>query len=94
MAEALQRVSKLFSKIVATKASAAKAKEQQNQIRIHPEARRATLLPRVAEQNPRVEFSCPRVTKVPEADCCAEQIIASPPVPRQVEQAFGTHSQS
>jgi hypothetical protein len=70
-AEALRRVSKLFMKIAAAKASAAKA----NQIQTHPEAHHATPLPGVAEQNPRVEISLSRVTTVPEdellcgADC-------------------------
>jgi hypothetical protein len=81
MAEALLRVSKLFTKIAVAKASAVKMKEQSNRIRTHSEVRPATPLPRVAEQNPRVEFSRPRVTKVPEADCCAVQIVVSPPVP-------------
>jgi hypothetical protein len=93
-AKALRRVSTLFTKIGTAKASAAKAKEQQNQIRTHPEARQATPLPRVAEQNSRVKISLPRVTKVPEADCCTVQIAASPPVPRQGEQAPATRSQS
>jgi hypothetical protein len=48
----------------------------------------------VAEQNPRVEISCPRVTKGTEADCRIVQIVPSPPVPRQVEQATATHFQS
>ncbi len=50
-AEALPRVSKLFTKIALAKASAAKAKEKQNQLQTHPEARRATPFPRVAEPN-------------------------------------------
>jgi hypothetical protein len=37
-AEALRRVSKLFTKIAVAKASATKAKEQQNQLQTHPEA--------------------------------------------------------
>jgi hypothetical protein len=36
--EGLRRVSKLFMKIGAAKASAAKAKEQQNRLQTHPEA--------------------------------------------------------
>jgi hypothetical protein len=47
-AEALWRVSKLFMKILSAKASAAKAKEQQNQLHTHPEVRCATPFPRVA----------------------------------------------
>jgi hypothetical protein len=38
-AEVLRRVSELIMKIAATKASAAKGKEQQNQIQTYPEAR-------------------------------------------------------
>jgi hypothetical protein len=93
-AEALHRVGKLFTKKASAKASAAKAKRQPNQIQTHPEARRATPLPRVAEQNPRVEISIPKVIKVLEADFHAVQIVASSPVPQQVEQAPATHSQS
>jgi hypothetical protein len=36
MAEALQKFSKLFTKIAATKAELAKAKEQQNNLQKHP----------------------------------------------------------
>jgi hypothetical protein len=54
--DALKKVSKLFTKIAEAKANIAKAKEQQNRIRTHPDARRAIPLPRVAKQNPRVEF--------------------------------------
>jgi hypothetical protein len=62
MAEALNKVSKLFTKIAAANAAGAKAKKQRNRLRTHPEARRATPLPRVlAEQNPRVEIPHPRV---------------------------------
>jgi hypothetical protein len=81
-------------KIALAKASAAKTKEQRNRILTHPEACHATLLPKVAEQNPRVEISLPRVTKGPKADCRMVQIVASPPVPRPVEQAPTIHSQS
>jgi hypothetical protein len=48
-AEALKEVSKLFTKIAEAKANVAKAKEQKNRIRTHPDARRAIPLPRVAE---------------------------------------------
>jgi hypothetical protein len=86
-ADVLRRVSKLFMMIVVAKASAAKAKEQQNRLRNHPEACHTTPFPRVAEPNPRVaepnprvEISLPRVTAVLEA-------VASPPKQWQVAQA-------
>jgi hypothetical protein len=41
-ADEIRRVSKLFTKIVAAKASAAKVKEQQNRLQTHPEARCTT----------------------------------------------------
>jgi hypothetical protein len=77
-AEALKKVSKLFTKIAEAKANIAKAKEQQNRIRTHPNACRAIPLPRVAKKNPRVELSIPRVDEAPKADCCVVQIIANP----------------
>jgi hypothetical protein len=79
---------------VLAKASTAKAKEQQNRIQTRSEACCATPFPKVAEQNPRVEISRQRVTKDPEADFCVVQIVASPPVPRQVEEAPATCYQS
>jgi hypothetical protein len=82
-AEALKKVSKLFTKIAKAKANIAKAKEQQNWIRTHPGARCAMIpLPWVAEQNPRVELSIPRVDKAPNADCHVVQIVANPTMPR------------
>jgi hypothetical protein len=93
-AEVLWRVSKLFMKISLAKASAAKAKEQQNQLQTHPEARCATPFPRVAEPNPRLEISLPRVITLPEADNCTAKNVASPPKQWQVAQAPATHSQS
>jgi hypothetical protein len=48
-AEALKKVSELFTKIAKAKANVAKAKEQQNMIRTHPDACHAIPLPRVAE---------------------------------------------
>jgi hypothetical protein len=55
-AEALKKVSKLFTKIAEAKANVAKAKEQQNKIQTHPNAHCTIPLPRMAEQNPRVEL--------------------------------------
>ncbi len=47
MAEALKKVSKLFTKIAATKNEAAKAMEQCNRVRATPTARKTTHFPRV-----------------------------------------------
>jgi len=75
--EALKKVSVLFTKIAEAKAAVAKVKEQRNMLRTYPEARRAIPLPRVAEQNPRVEMAIPRVNETPMADCCIAQIATN-----------------
>ncbi len=94
MAEALKKVSKLFTKIAAAKAAGAKAKEQRNRLQTHPEAQRTTPSPRVlAVQNPRVEIPHPRVPKSTSADCHVVQIVDSPTVKWPVEQAPATRSQ-
>jgi hypothetical protein len=80
-AESLRKVSKLFTKIAEAKANVAKAKEQQNRIRTHPNTCHAIPLPRVAELNPRVELSIPRVGEAPKADCCIVKIVANPTMP-------------
>jgi hypothetical protein len=87
MAEALKKVSKLFTKIAAAKNEAAKAKEQCNRVRATPAAQKTTYFPRV-------EASIPRVAAGPEEDHCVEQIVANPSVPRPVAHAPATHSQS
>ena len=46
-AEALTKVSELFTKIAAAKQAAAAAKEQRNRLRANPAARVTTHLPRV-----------------------------------------------
>jgi hypothetical protein len=51
-ADALAKVSALFHKIAAAKAERAKAKEQRNQHRTHPNSRRAVPLPRVDNEPP------------------------------------------
>ena len=66
MAEVLQKFSKLFTKIAAAKSELAKAKEQQNNLQNHPNARQAVPLPRVAER-PRTPAS--QLPRVVEADC-------------------------
>ncbi len=80
--EALKKVSKLFTKILVEATNLAKTKEQQNRIHTHPNARHTISLPRVAEQNPRVELSIPRVDKAPNANCPVVQIVANPTTPR------------
>jgi hypothetical protein len=74
-AEALKKISKLFTKIAEAKANVAKAKEQQNRIHTHPNACHTIPLPRVAKQNPRVELSIPRVDEAPKADCHVVQFL-------------------
>jgi hypothetical protein len=86
-AEALKKVSKLFTKIAATKNEAAKAKEQCNRVRATPTAQKTTHFPRV-------EALIPRVAAGPEEDCRVEQIVVNPSVPRPVAHAPATHSQS
>jgi hypothetical protein len=93
-AEALQKVSKLFTKIAEAKANVAKATEQGNRICTHPNACRAIPLPRVAKQNPRVELSLPRVDEAPKADCRVVQIVANPTTPWLNAQSPVTFSQS
>jgi hypothetical protein len=93
-AQALKRVSDLFTKIAEAKAAVAKAKEQQNRVRTHPDARQAIPLPRVATQNPMVEISIPRVDKTPKADCRVVQIVANPTTPRFNAQSPVAFSQS
>jgi hypothetical protein len=93
-AEALKKVSELFTKIAESKANVAKTKEQQNRIRTHPDTCHAIPLPRVAEQNPRVKLSIPKVDKAPKADCHVVQIDANPTTPRFDAQSPATFSQS
>ena len=76
-AEALKKVSFLFTKTAEAKVAVAKAKEQRNRLRTHPEARRAIPLPRVAKQSPRVEMAIPRVNKTPIVDYCIAQIAVN-----------------
>ena len=81
-AEALKKVSVLFTKIAEAKAKVAKAKEQRNRLRTHLDTCGAIPLPRVAEQNPSVEMAIPRVDETPKADCRVAQIAANPITPR------------
>jgi hypothetical protein len=52
MAEVLEKLGKLFTKIRAAKAAIAKAKEQQNNLPMHPNACQAVPLPRVVDRPP------------------------------------------
>ncbi len=66
-AEALQKVSKLFTKIVMAKNGLAKAKTMHNRVHANQAARQATHIPRAEAPIPRVETPHPRVTKIAEA---------------------------
>jgi hypothetical protein len=87
MAEALKKVSKLFTKIAATKNKAAKAKEQCNRVRATPTSQKTTHFPRV-------EALIPRVAAGPEEDRHVEQIVINPFVPWPVVHTPSTCSQS
>jgi hypothetical protein len=93
-AEALKKASKLFTKIAEAKTNIAKAKEQQNRIHTHPNARRTIPLPRMAKQNQRVELSISRVDKAPKVDCHVVQIVANLTMPRCDTQSPVIFSQS
>ncbi len=70
MAEALQKFSKLFTKIAAEKSELAKAKEQWNKLQNHPNACQAVPLTRVAKRPPTPASQLPRVPiEIAEADC-------------------------
>ena len=85
-AEALMKVSKLFTKIAAAKQAAAVAKEQWNRLRANPAAWITTHLPRL-------DVPPPRVAENPKApDCRVVQIVENTTEPRQVEQATVTRS--
>ncbi len=71
-ADALATVSNLFHKIAEAKAAMAKAKEQRNHHRTHPNARQTMPLPRVVNK-PSVPLTAPlpRVQVAPASeDCC------------------------
>jgi hypothetical protein len=69
-AEALQKFSKLFTKIAVAKSELAKAKKQRSNLQNHPNACRAVPLPRVAERPPTPASPLPKVPKeIVEADC-------------------------
>ncbi len=70
-ADALARVSKLFHKIAEVKAATAKAKEQWNTHRTHPNARQVVPLPRVLmDPSTQPAVPLPRVQATPTVDDC------------------------
>jgi hypothetical protein len=70
MAEALQKFSKLFTKIAAAKSELAKAKEQRNNLQNHPNAHQTVPLTRVAERPSTPASLLPRVPiEITEAEC-------------------------
>jgi hypothetical protein len=92
MAEALTKVSKLFTKIALAKKEVAKAKEQRNRLQANPLARITTHLTRVAVPPPWVDVPVPRVTKATQADCCIAQTGVSTTMMRPPVQTLPTHS--
>jgi hypothetical protein len=66
-AEALRKVSELFTKIAITKNELAKAKTMPIRVCANQAARQATHIPRVEAPIPREEMPDPRVTKLAEA---------------------------
>jgi hypothetical protein len=91
-AEALTKVSKLFTKIALAKKEVAKAKEQRNRLRANPSARITTHLPRVAVPPPRLDVPVPRVTKATQANYHVAQTGMSMTMTRPPVQTLATHS--
>jgi hypothetical protein len=89
-AEALTKVSKLFTKIALAKKEV--AKEQRNRLRANPSARITTHLPRVAVPPPRVDVPVPRVTEATQADCRVAQTGVSMTMTQPPVQTPTTHS--
>ena len=101
MAEALKKVSDLFTKIVVAKSEAAKAKAQRNRVRATPTARQTTHFPRVETPLPRVadpsEADCrivPRVANGPQEDCRVVKDVPTLSMSWPVVQTPTTHSKS
>ncbi len=87
MAEALKKLSELFTKIATAKVVMVKAKEQQNNLHTHLNARQAVPLPRVVDRPPIPASPLPRVLVTPaEADCHVRGVSNS-------VQTVGTASQ-
>jgi hypothetical protein len=98
-AEALKKVSDLFTKIVMAKSEVAKTKAQRNRVQATPAARQTTHLPRVEAPLPRVtdspEADCrvvPRVAKGQQEDCRVVEDIPTISAPRPVVQTPATRS--
>jgi hypothetical protein len=71
MAKALEKFSKLFTKIAVEKSAMAKAKKQQNNLQTHLNACQAVPPPRVVDRPPIPASPLPRVLiAIGEADCC------------------------
>jgi len=100
-AEALQKVSDLFTNIAMAKSEVAKAKAQRNRVRATPAVRQTTHLPMVEAPIPRVvdppEADCRIVPRVPnntKEDCCVVEDVPTPATSRPVVQGPTTDSQS
>jgi hypothetical protein len=87
-AEALQKVSSLFTKIAAAKAATTRAREQQN----HPTLRQPIPLPRVVDRPPTQAVPIPRVKIAPsEADCCVWLVDGSVQIVESTTSWQGNH---
>ncbi len=91
-AEALTKVSKLFTKNALAKKEVAKAKEQRNRLRANPLAWITTHLPRVAVTPPRVDVPVPRVAEATQAVCPVAQTGVSTTMMRPPVQTLATRS--
>jgi hypothetical protein len=86
-AEALETFSKLFTKIAMAKGAMMKAKEQQNNLQTHPNARQTVPLPRVVNRPPIPASPLPRVpVATMEADCHVRGVGESVQIVETVSQ--------
>jgi hypothetical protein len=87
-AEALQKVSSLFTKIAATKAATMREREQQT----HPTLRQPVPLPRVVDRPPTQAVPVPRVPIAhSEADCCIRLVDGSVQIVESTTSWQGNH---
>ncbi len=87
-AEALQKVSSLFTKIAAEKAATTRAREQQT----HPTLRQPVPLPRVVDRPPTQAVPVPRVPIAPlEADCHVRLVDAIVQIVDSTTSQQGNH---
>ncbi len=100
-AEALKKVSDLFTKIAAAKSEVTKAKAQCNRVRATPTARQTTHFPRVETPLTRVagpsEADClviPRVANGPQEDCPIVEDVLTLATSRPVVQTPAMRSKS